>query len=164
MFFQKIQTIYSVLTEYVSKLHHPMSLIGRIYIANVFFSAGLQKIRDWDTTLFLFEEEYAVPFLSYKGAAVLGTGGELILPVLLVFGLGSRFAAAGLFFVNAVAIISLSEIPPAALYLHAIWALILAQLVVYGGGWFSADKLINYLHSRKPSKSAVLDKVELKVI
>lgn len=164
MFFQKIQTIYSVLTEYVSKLHHPMSLIGRIYIANVFFSAGLQKIRDWDTTLFLFEEEYAVPFLSYKGAAILGTGGELILPVLLVLGLGSRFAAAGLLVVNLVAVVSLSEVPRAALYLHAVWALILTQLVIYGGGWFSLDKLLNYLCSRKPSEHAVVGKTNLKAL
>ncbi len=121
--------------------HHIASLTGRLYLANVFFTAGLLKIRSWDTTLFLFEEEYQVPLLSPAVAAVLGTAGELILPVLLVLGFGSRFAAIGLFIVNAVAVISLSDIAPAALYLHGIWALLLAQIALYGSGWFSADNL-----------------------
>ncbi|MCW5626330.1 MAG: DoxX family protein, partial [Burkholderiales bacterium] len=68
----------------------------RLYVAQVFFLAGLTKIRDWETTLFLFEDEYHVPLLSPPIAAALGTFGELVFPVLLAVGLGSRFAAAGL--------------------------------------------------------------------
>src|SRR3546814_13303357 len=56
----------------------------------------LTKIADWDTTLALFQDEYHVPLLPTQLAAVMGTGGELVLPVLLVLGLFRRFAALGL--------------------------------------------------------------------
>ena len=55
-------------------------LLGRLYVAWVFFKAGLTKIDDWGTTLFLFEEEYSVPLLSPEFAAFLATFGELVFP------------------------------------------------------------------------------------
>src|SRR5690606_29616155 len=72
------------------------ALAARVYVAQVFFLAGLTKVRDWDTTLLLFTEEYQVPLLSPPVAAVMGTAGELVLPVLLLLGLAGRFAALGL--------------------------------------------------------------------
>lgn len=131
----------------LSKVHSLGSLIARLYIAQVFFSAGLTKIQDWDTTLFLFEEEYQVPFLPFELAAILGTLGELILPVLLVFGILTRFSALGLFVVNFVAVISLIEIAPAALYLHYIWGILLAQILIYGSGIFSIDHIFRNISS-----------------
>ncbi|HCO61569.1 MAG TPA: hypothetical protein DIT58_15430, partial [Porticoccaceae bacterium] len=64
----------------------------------------------------------------------------ILLPVLLVLGLGSRFAAAGLFIINIVAVISLEEIAPAALYLHYIWGILLLQVFIWGGGLLSMDR------------------------
>jgi putative oxidoreductase len=115
------------------------ALTARAYVAQVFFLSGLTKIRDWETTLALFTDEYAVPLLSPPLAAVMGTGGELILPVLLLLGLGGRFAALGLSLVNVVAVISLSEIAPAALQQHITWGVLLAALAVYGVGRWSLD-------------------------
>ena len=121
----------------------PLALLGaRLYVAWVFFASGLTKLRDWDSTLFLFEEEYSVPFIPFELAAYLGTAGELILPVLLVLGLASRFGALGLTVVNIVAVISLTEIAPAALYSHVIWGLLLLQVVLFGAGKFSLDNLL----------------------
>lgn len=117
-------------------------LVARLYVAWVFFAAGLTKLRDWDTTLFLFEEEYSVPFIPFELAAYLGTAGEILLPILLVFGLASRFGALGLSFVNVIAVISLVEIAPAALYAHVIWGVLLLQVVVFGGGKLSMDHLL----------------------
>lgn len=114
------------------------ALASRVYIAQVFFLAGLTKIRDWDTTLLLFTEEYKVPVLSPEVAAVMGTAGELVLPVLLL-GLAGRFAALSLSVVNAVAVISLSEIAPAALQQHITWGVLLAALALYGVGKWSID-------------------------
>ena len=37
----------------------------RLYISKVFFLSGLTKIRDWDTTLTLFQDEYHVPVLPH---------------------------------------------------------------------------------------------------
>lgn len=136
-------SIYERISQGLTRLHSTVVLAARIYIAHVFFSAGLTKINDWDTTLFLFEEEYQVPLLSPELAAYLGTVGELVLPVLLFSGLLTRFSALGLFVVNWVAVISLMEIAPAALYLHVVWGLLLAQIAIYGGGFLSLDRLFS---------------------
>jgi putative oxidoreductase len=121
----------------------PLALLAaRLYVAQVFFLSGLTKIRDWDTTLALFADEYKVPLLPTPVAALMGTGGELILPVLLALGLAGRFAAAGLFVVNIVAVISLADIPPAALQQHQFWGSLLLGLVLWGPGRWSADALI----------------------
>ena len=117
-------------------------LLARWYVAGVFFRSGLTKIQDWDSTLLLFQEEYRVPLLPPELAAWLGTGGELILPVLLVLGLGGRFAAAGLFVVNLTAVLSLTEIPEAALQQHVFWGSLLAVLVLWGPGRLSLDRLL----------------------
>ncbi len=126
----------------ISKLHSAAALFSRLYVAQVFFSSGLTKIQDWDTTLFLFEEEYQVPLLPYQAAAWLGTFGELVFPILLALGLFSRTAALALFFVNFVAVISLTDIPQAAFNLHIIWGLLLAQVFIYGGGLVAVDRVL----------------------
>lgn len=118
------------------------ALTARAYVAQVFFLSGLTKIRDWETTLALFTDEYAVPLLPPAVAALMGTAGELILPVLLILGLGGRFAAIGLFVVNAVAVISLSDIAPAALQQHVTWGVLLATLALSGMGRWSLDRTL----------------------
>jgi putative oxidoreductase len=118
----------------------PLALLAaRLYVAQVFFLSGLTKIRDWDTTLALFADEYHVPLLPTELAAVLGTGGELVLPVLLALGLFGRFAALGLFIVNAVAVLSLADIAPAALQQHQFWGSLLVGLILWGPGRWSLD-------------------------
>ena len=131
--------LWRAITAALDSARAPAALIARVYIAQVFFLAGLTKIRDWDTTLLLFTEEYKVPMLSPEVAAVMGTAGELVLPVLLLLGLAGRFAALGLGVVNAVAVISLSEIAPAALQQHITWGVLLAVLALYGMGRWSID-------------------------
>ena len=72
----------------------------RLYVGRVFFASGLIKLSNWDSTLALFANEYHVPVLSPHLAAILGTAAEIGLPVLLVLGLGTRFAAVALFVVQ----------------------------------------------------------------
>lgn len=114
----------------------------RLMVAEVFFKAGLTKIASWETTIALFENEYAVPLLPPEIAALMGTGGELVLPVLLVLGLGSRFAALGLFVLNAVAVISYPEIGEVGLKDHHTWGLLLLVTLLHGPGKLSLDHLI----------------------
>ena len=64
----------------LDRLQPLAALAARLYVAQVFFLSGLTKLRDWETTLFLFTEEYKVPVLTPPVAAVLGTAGELVLP------------------------------------------------------------------------------------
>jgi len=114
-------------------------LLARWYVSKVFFLSGLTKLRDWEITVALFMDEYHVPLLPPEVAAALGTAGELALPVLLVVGLGTRFAALGLFFVNAVAAISLPDITDAALQQHVFWGCLLVGLLLWGPGRWSLD-------------------------
>lgn len=134
--------VYFTFTNKLNFLQPLALLAARFYVGWVFFTSGLTKLRDWESTLFLFEEEYAVPFINFELAAWLGTAGELILPVLLVLGLGGRFAAAGLTIVNIVAVVSLEVIAPAAFTLHVLWGVLLAQIVLWGSGVISVDKLL----------------------
>lgn len=139
-----LRPLWAVLTRAQACLNalQPLAaLAARLYVAQVFFSSGLTKLRDWDTTLALFAEEYQVPLVSPTLAAWAGTGGELVLPVLLVLGLGGRLAALGLGVVNAVAVLALPEIADAALQQHVFWGALLAGLLVYGPGRWSVDRL-----------------------
>lgn len=121
----------------------PLALLtARLYVARVFFLSGLTKLRDWDITLALFADEYQVPLLSPEVAAVAGTAGELVLPVLLALGLAGRFGALGLFVLNIVAVLSLAEIPEAALQQHVFWGSLLAGLVLWGPGKWSVDHFV----------------------
>ncbi len=131
---------WALLTRALDALQPLAALLARLYIAQVFFLSGLTKLRDWETTVALFTDEYHVPLLPPAAAALLGTAGELVLPVLLVLGLAGRLPALGLFVVNAVAVISLSEIAPAALQQHVFWGTLLAGLAIYGGGLWALDR------------------------
>jgi putative oxidoreductase len=117
-------------------------LAARLYLARVFLLSGLTKIRDWDTTIALFTDEYKVPLLPPHVAAFMGTGGELVLPVLLVLGLFGRFAALGLTVLNIVAAISLMDVADAALQQHVFWGSLLLGLLLWGPGRWSADGLL----------------------
>lgn len=124
----------------------------RIYVAWQFLKSGWLKLQDWETTLFLFEEEYKVPFLSPGLAAVLGTAGEIVLPLLLSVGLATRCAALGLSVVNVTAVVAyahvlLSDGFEAALAQHCLWGLMLITVLVFGPGRLSAD---NYFAPVRP--------------
>ncbi|MDY0055432.1 MAG: DoxX family protein [Methyloversatilis sp.] len=122
----------------------PLLLLAlRLYIASIFFKAGLTKIEDWDTTLFLFTEEYSVPLLPPALAAFLGTAGELLLPPLLAIGLAGRFAALGLTVVNAMALLAYPALwafeCPAAVQSHLWWGAGLLGVLAFGPGQLSLD-------------------------
>ncbi len=117
-------------------------LAARLYLCEVFFRSGLTKVADWDATLFLFTEEYHVPLLPPELAAWMGTGGELGFSALLALGLMTRPAAVGLFFVNAMAVISYPDLAPAALKDHHLWGVLAAGLAVFGAGLVSVDSVL----------------------
>lgn len=119
-------------------------LAARLYVAQVFFLSGLTKLREWSSTLALFHDIYQVPLLPPTLAAYLGTAGELVLPVLLVAGLAGRFAGAGLFVVNLMAVLSLSadDFSPAAEAQHLLWGVLALLIVLWGAGRWSLDRFI----------------------
>lgn len=142
LLWQRGLSLWAALSKALDSLQPAAALLARLYVAQVFFLSGLTKLRDWETTVALFADEYHVPLLPPALAALMGTTGEIVLPVLLVLGLGGRFAALGLFVVNAVAVISLSEIAPAALQQHILWGALLAGLAVFGPGPWALERLV----------------------
>ena len=125
----------------------PVGLLAlRLYVSSVFLRSGLVKISDWGATLALFHDEYRVPLLPPDVAACVGAFGELAFPVLVTLGLMGRFGAAGLFVVNAMAVVSYPQLfgfdCPAGLHMHFFWGSILLALVLFGPGGLSLDALI----------------------
>ncbi len=128
----------------VSHLQSLALLAARLYVARIFFMSGLTKLRDWSSTLALFNDYYQVPLLPPALAAYMGTVGELAIPVLLVLGLAGRFAGAGLFVVNLMAALSLpaEDLSAAGEAQHILWGVLAVVIALWGSGRWSVDHLV----------------------
>ncbi|NVK42565.1 MAG: DoxX family protein [Oceanospirillaceae bacterium] len=127
-----------------------VSLLFRLWIAAIFWQAGLTKIASWDATLYLFNYEYSVPLLPPELAAYLATGVELLMPALLALGLATRFSALVLFLFNIVAVISYPTLNEIGLKDHQYWGLMLLVPLCFGPGLLSLDALIgSYLGPKR---------------
>jgi len=135
------ESINKVLT-WLGYLAPLFDLAIRLWVANVFWKSGLTKIKSWDSTLMLFEYEYSVPLLPTNVAAFLATGAELLFPVLLLVGFGSRFSALSLFILNYVAVVSYPDISDAGIKDHMLWGTMLAVIFFHGPGLLSADHFL----------------------
>jgi putative oxidoreductase len=144
--------------------HSLIALLGRFSIAAVFWKSGQTKIEglvldpiagDWqlgwprlaESTIPLFQEEYALPLVPPEIAAYLAATAEHVLPLLLLAGLGTRFAALGLLVMTLT--IQLF-VYPAAYPMHGVWATVLLYLIARGPGRCSLD---HWLASRSGSSS-----------
>lgn len=122
----------------------------RFALAIPFFKSGLTK---WDGFLtlsqgarFLFEQEFKlhifgseIPYPFPLAMATAAGIGELVLPILLILGLATRFAALGLLLMTAI--IQLT-IPDGWANFHLPWAAMALALVVFGGGRIAIDRLV----------------------
>ena len=138
----KLSAIASPIIRGLDFLSPGIDLVIRLWVANVFWKAGLTKIASWESTVALFTYEYHVPLLSPELAAFLGTAVELSMPVLLVLGLGTRFGAAVLFLFNIVAVISYPDLNEIGLKDHQYWGLLLLVLLLHGPGKLSIDHFL----------------------
>ena len=134
------------LSQTAGRAHETLSpavdLLIRRVVASVFFQSGLTKIASWSSTVSLFENVYAVPLLPPELAALLGTGVELGMPVLLLFGFGARFAALVLFVFNIIAVLSYPDLGEVGLRDHQMWGLLLLVTLLHGPGPLSIDDWI----------------------
>jgi putative oxidoreductase len=121
----------------------------RIAIAIPFFLSGRTK---WDglslssSALYLFENEFKLhlfgtpyDFPMPTLAAFLSASGEIVLPILLVVGLATRFAAVGILLMTAM--IQL-VVPGGWQTYHLPWAAMALALIALGPGAVSLDRLI----------------------
>jgi putative oxidoreductase len=134
----------------------------RVALAIPFWRSGLTK---WDGFLnlstgarYLFEQEFKLHIFGQAFAypapltmAFLAGLGEIILPILLVLGLGTRFAALGIL---AMTIIIQLTVPDGLINFHLPWFAMALALVVYGGGMLSADRLLGGLFGQRVKGSA----------
>jgi putative oxidoreductase len=116
-------------------------LVQRLGIAAVFFQSGRTKVEGLftipQTTVDLFELEYALPLLPPKLAAFMAAGAEHLFPVLLVLGLFSRLSAAGL--LGMTLVIQLFVYPD-AWPTHLSWVGLMLPVIAFGGGRFALDR------------------------
>jgi putative oxidoreductase len=135
----------------LAAIPHALPLLAlRIAIAVPFYKSGLTK---WDGFLqlsngarYLFTQEFKLHIfgnlVAYPypiAAATLAGIGEIVLPILLVLGIGTRFAALGILAMTAVIQIT---VPEGWANFHLPWAAMALMLVVFGGGAISLDRLL----------------------
>jgi len=116
-------------------------LASRVFPAAIFWQSGRTKVDGFalnDTAIFLFQEEYRVPLLAPEVAATLAAVGEHVFPVLLVLGLGTRFAA--LMLIGMTLVIQ-TFVYPDAWPTHGVWAAALLWVVAKGPGAWSLDRV-----------------------
>lgn len=122
--------------------HDLIAIIARLSIAAVFWKSGQTKLDGWrvsENAVYLFEHEYALPLINPALAAHLATLAEHLLPILLVIGLGSRFAALGLL---AMTLVIQIFVYPGAWPTHGTWAACLLLIIARGPGRLSLDHFI----------------------
>ena len=135
----RIVRFYYAASHWPEYLSPVFDLALRLYLANVFFKSGLTKVKNWDSTLYLFNDVYHVPLLPPELAATMAASAELGLSVLLVFGLLGRFSTAGLFILNIVAVISYADLSDAGINQHLSWGILLAVLLIISRWQWSVD-------------------------
>ncbi len=160
---KNIFKFYDAFFNKISLILQPLTLLAiRLYLANVFFKAGIQKITHWDTTLYLFQYEYNTPLIPFEIAAIMGTATEILIPIALVLGVLTRFHATVLFIFNIVAVysyqsallkggiglVSMDEITygisfPSGFEQHLGWGMMMLVLVIFGSGKIAVSEFFN---------------------
>lgn len=124
--------------------------VMRVALALPFFRSGLTRwdgvLHVSDSTRYLFSDlfrlhilggEYPIPLPHL--VSTLTAIGEIILPLMLLAGLGTRFAALGLLAMTAV--IQLVQ-PDGWANFHLYWAALALGILATGPGALSLDRLI----------------------
>jgi putative oxidoreductase len=131
--------MYETFCGFANAIVAPIAnLVARIYLGMDFFGSGLLKLEDFEETIELFEDDWALPFMPAEPAAYLATAGELILPILLFLGLFTRLGALGIF---VMAVVIEVWVFPGTVQ-HYYWMIIAAMLVGQGGHKLSLDNLL----------------------
>ncbi len=151
---QTANRFYLWLADRLQQISPLFDLGVRLWVAWAFFKSGLGKVHDWDSTLYLFDYEYAVPLLPPHVAAWVGAGTELTLPVLVALGVAGRLSALALFLFNGIAVYSyksvlLSPAGAAGLQQHILWGTMLLFIVFHGPGKLSLDTFFCHLKGKK---------------
>ncbi len=133
--------------------HTLVALLARFSIAAVFWNSGQTKIeglainfisRDFqlgwprlsDSAVALFQDEYKLPFIAPQFAALMAATAEHVFPLLILFGLATRFSALAILGMTLVIQVF---VYPGAYATHGTWAAVLLYLLARGPGVLSID-------------------------
>ena len=137
----------------------PLSLTQlalRFALATPFWRSGINKWDGFldlnDTAVFLFSSEFKLhlpggpyPYPAPEIMAFAAGSAEIVLPILLVLGLATRFAAFGLLLMTAVVQLTVPDGWP----LHLTWAAMALGVAAYGAGRLALDNAISGLWRRQ---------------
>ena len=118
----------------------------RLALAVPFWKSGILKWDGFlqlnDTAIYLFTDEFKLhlpggpyDFPAPAVMAFLSGSGEIIFPLLLVLGLGTRFAALGLLFMTGIVELTVPDGWP----IHITWAAMALAIMAWGPGRLSID-------------------------
>jgi putative oxidoreductase len=127
-----------------------VQLVMRLALAVPFWKSGILKWAGFgrlnDTAVTLFTDEFMLHlpggpyhFPAPSVMAFLSGTGEILFPVLLVLGLGTRFAALGLLFMTVIVELTVPDGWP----IHLTWAAMALGIMAWGPGRISTDFLIS---------------------
>jgi putative oxidoreductase len=129
----------------------------RFALAVPFWKSGMTKWDGWFTLSFgaqqLFVDEFKIHWFGalydfpYPQLMAMASAlGETILPVLLVFGLATRYAALGLLFMTAIIEFT---VPDGWANFHLPWASMALAIMTFGPGRIALDWLLGLERDRR---------------
>ena len=143
--------LFDRLTRLIAVLAPPdlTQLALRLALATPFWRSGVNKWDGFlqlnDVAVLLFSSEFMLhlpggpyPFPAPAVAAFTAGSAEILLPILLVVGLASRFAALGLLAMTIVVQLTVPDGWP----IHLTWAAMALAIMAYGPGNISLDHLL----------------------
>jgi putative oxidoreductase len=144
---RKLQRMNALLSRFPASI---VQLTLRFALAVPFWKSGLTKWDGWfnlsDGAIYVFTEEFRlhlfgqlIPYPFPKVMAFASGTAEIVLPILLVLGLATRFAALGILLMTLL--IQLT-IPDGWANFHLPWAAMALALMVHGPGRASLDEWI----------------------
>jgi putative oxidoreductase len=127
-------------------------LLLRIALAVPFWRSGINKWDGFlqlnDVAVFLFSDEFKLhlpggpySFPAPTLFAFAAGSAEILLPILLVFGLATRFAALGLLLMTLIVQLTV----PLGWPIHVTWAAMALAIMAWGPGRLSLDPMIERL-------------------
>jgi putative oxidoreductase len=136
-------------------------LMLRLALAVPFWKSGILKWNGFlqlnDTAIYLFTDEFKLhlpggpyDFPAPAVMAFLSGCGEIIFPVLLVLGLGTRFAASGLLFMTCIVELTVPDGWP----IHITWAAMALGIMAWGPGRLSIDHALCRLPGLRVNEAA----------
>lgn len=157
-----VTTVADLANTVVRKIAQPsLTLLAlRLALAVPFWRSGVNKWDGFlqlnDKAVFLFSSEFKLhlpggpyAFPAPEVAAFAAGSAEIVLPILLVFGLATRMSAFGLLIMTVVVQLTV----PGGWPVHVTWAAMALGIMAWGPGRISVDHLLGRWRASRSGQS-----------